>query len=307
MNNKIILSRFSAFVMTSDMIMLAFMLIALYMSQCLAKVAKVVVTGAAGRTGQLIFKRLLQIPTVAPVGIVKSQPSKQKLLKLGASDSQVQLGDITNPESLENAFAGADAVVLATSAVPKIKILSIIKIAFLKLFQQKTGAPEFTFPKGGDPYNVDWLGAKNTIDAAKAAGVKRFVFLSSMGGTQPDNFLNSIGKVKDDELSGDILLWKRKAEKYLIDSGLVYTIVHPGGLIDKPGGEREIVFGIDDQLLTLSSRSIPRADVAEVCVQALLLEGSKKRAFDVISKQPGEGSVTKDWKAFFAQKGNCRY
>ena len=32
------------------------------------------------------------------------------------------------------------------------------------------------------------------IDAAKAADVKRFVFVSSMGGTQPDNFLNSIGR-----------------------------------------------------------------------------------------------------------------
>lgn len=28
-------------------------------------------------------------------------------------------------------------------------------------------------------------------------------------------------------------VWKRKAEKYLIDSGLTYTIVHPGGLIDE--------------------------------------------------------------------------
>ena len=54
-------------------------------------------------------------------------------------------------------------------------------------------------------------------------------------GTQPDNFLNSIGKVEGDELSGDILLWKRKAENYLIKSGLQYTIVHPGGLLDKEG------------------------------------------------------------------------
>ena len=36
------------------------------------------------------------------------------------------------------------------------------------------------------------------IDAAKAAGVKRFVFVSSMGGTQPDNFLNSIGERAED-------------------------------------------------------------------------------------------------------------
>jgi uncharacterized protein YbjT (DUF2867 family) len=30
-----------------------------------------------------------------------------------------------------------------------------------------------------------------------------------------------------------ILLWKRRAERYLIDSGLNYTIIHPGGLIDE--------------------------------------------------------------------------
>ena len=65
---------------------------------------------------------------------------------------------------------------------------------------------------------VDWLGAKLQIDAAKAAGVKKFVFISSMGGTQPENFLNSIGKQADGS-GGDILLWKRKAERYLVESG----------------------------------------------------------------------------------------
>lgn len=28
---------------------------------------------------------------------------------------------------------------------------------------------------------------------------------------------------------GNILLWKRKAEQYLMSSGLKYTIIHPGG------------------------------------------------------------------------------
>lgn len=55
---------------------------------------------------------------------------------------------------------------------------------------------------------VDWLGAKALIDAAKAAGVKHFVYVGSMGGTQPDNFLNTIGK-QEDGTGGDILLWKR--------------------------------------------------------------------------------------------------
>ena len=50
----------------------------------------------------------------------------------------------------------------------------------------------------------------------------------SMGGTNPENMLNSIGK-NADGTGGDILLWKRKAEAYLIESGVRYTIVHPGG------------------------------------------------------------------------------
>ena len=37
-----------------------------------------------------------------------------------------------------------------------------------------------------------------------------------MGGTDPQNFLNSIGKDKNGNGNGDILLWKREAEKYLI-------------------------------------------------------------------------------------------
>lgn len=69
---------------------------------------------------------------------------------------------------------------------------------------------------------IDWKGQKAQFDAAQAAGVKHVVVVSSMGGTQSDNMLNKIG-------DGNILVWKRKAEMYLVDSGLPYTIVHPGG------------------------------------------------------------------------------
>ena len=43
-----------------------------------------------------------------------------------------------------------------------------------------------------------------------------FILLSSMGVTDPDDFLNSIGKDKDGNGHGDLLIWKRKAEEYLI-------------------------------------------------------------------------------------------
>lgn len=274
---------------------------------CLATVrsSKVVVTGGAGRTGSLVVKRLLDFKEFNTIAAVKNEKSVSTLAKKipGAS---VVVGDIRDPASLEKLFENCDKVVLATSAVPKIKFLSILKVFALKLFK-KTARPEFWFEENGDPYNIDWLGAKNTIDAAKKAGVKQFVFISSMGGTDKENFLNTIGRVEGEENSGNILLWKRKAEKYLIDSGMPYTIIHPGGLLDKAGGEREIVFGVDDKLLAEKTRSIPRADVAEVCVQAMLRPSGLKRAFDVISKEPGDGKVTSDWDLFFRQKGNCKY
>jgi hypothetical protein len=41
----------------------------------------------------------------------------------------------------------------------------------------------------------------------------------------------------------------------------------PGGLQDKDGGVRELIVGKDDELLQTDTKAIPRADVAEVCVQ----------------------------------------
>ena len=70
---------------------------------------------------------------------------------------------------------------------------------------------------------VDGIGQVAQVDAAKAAGVRRIVLISSMGGTDRGNRLNSFG-------NGNILVFKRQSEEYLIGSGLEYTILHPGGL-----------------------------------------------------------------------------
>lgn len=42
-----------------------------------------------------------------------------------------------------------------------------------------------------------------------------------------------------------------------------------GGLQDKEGGLRELIVGKDDDLLNTDTRTIPRADVAEVCLQVI--------------------------------------
>ena len=43
------------------------------------------------------------------------------------------------------------------------------------------------------------------------------------------------------------------------------------------GGRRQLVLGLDDELLKLEKRSIPRADVAELAVQALSTPQAENR------------------------------
>ncbi|MFS8024028.1 hypothetical protein Hanom_Chr16g01458441 [Helianthus anomalus] len=51
--------------------------------------------------------------------------------------------------------------------------------------------------------NMDWEGC---VNFTKAAGVKHIVLVGSMGGTNINHPLNSLG-------NGNILVWKRKAEQ----------------------------------------------------------------------------------------------
>lgn len=274
----------------------------------------VIVTGAAGRTGSLVFSKLLGSDSLYPVAIVRSESSAKKLLKIsGVRKEQILVSDVTvGKESLVSLFnsipsEAGKSVIMCTSAVPKIKILSVVKLLVFKLLR-KSGRPEFYFKPGQTPYDVDYLGAQSQIEASKDCGINHFVFLSSMGGTQPDNFLNTIGKVEGDEKSGNILMWKRKAEKCLIASGLKYSIVHPGGLTDKKSARSEIVLGFDDELLKEKVRSISRADVATVCIQSLQQPGAANKSFDIISKDlPDNANAYTDWRTFFAIDKTCVY
>ncbi|KEH22902.1 putative NAD(P)-binding domain-containing protein [Medicago truncatula] len=242
----------------------------------------VLVTGAGGRTGQIVYKKLKERPNeYIARGLVRSEESKQKI---GAADD-VFIGDIRDTESLAPAIQGIDALIILTSGVPLMK----------PGFDPTQGKrPEFYFEDGAYPEQVDWIGQKNQIDAAKAAGVKQIVLVGSMGGTDLNHPLNSLG-------DGNILVWKRKAEQYLADSGIPYTIIRAGGLQDKEGGIRELVIGKDDELLKTDIRTIARPDVAEVCLQALNFEEAQFKAFDLASKPEGTGSPTKDFKALFSQ------
>lgn len=154
----------------------------------------------AGQTG-LPQAEILDLRGYA-VKVLVRDPSKVTGLPKAAT---MVTGDATKPETLSNAFKDVDYVISTIGA----------------------GTP--TGPN--NPEAVDYKGVANLVDAAKAAGVKQFVLMSAIGAgsEDPNNPLN--------KGFGMVLKWKGKGEDYLRASGLPYTIVRPGGLLNEDNGQ----------------------------------------------------------------------
>lgn len=90
---------------------------------------QVVVTGAGGRTGKLVVKKLLAQPdTFTPIATVRSKGSAGKLTAEGLPESALVEFDLAAaaaagvaPPALAAALQGADALVIATSGVPQVR------------------------------------------------------------------------------------------------------------------------------------------------------------------------------------------
>ena len=111
---------------------------------------KVLVTGAGGRTGKLVFEQLKVDANYKPVGLARSKKAQKAITAAGATSDEVIVADVADESALAAAMAGCDAVVLCTSAVPAIKKLSLVKTLVTKgLPFVKTSRPSFKFPKNG--------------------------------------------------------------------------------------------------------------------------------------------------------------
>ncbi|MEL6929703.1 MAG: SDR family oxidoreductase [Cyanobacteria bacterium J06600_6] len=248
-------------------------------------IKQVLVTGATGKTGSITFKKLQQDQNFQVKGLARSPDKAQGLF---GSTEDFYFGDITSRDSIQKAFTNCQKLVILTSASPQM------------VAPPKPGErPQFEYPVDGTPELVDYQGQKNQIDLAIVAGIEHIVLVGSMGGTNENHPLNQMG-------NGKILIWKRKAEEYLVNSGLNYTIIRAGGLQDQPGGKRELLVGKNDELLINPPNgiptSIPRADVAETVVRALSESTAINKALDLISYPEADSdNVTKDFSQLFAQ------
>jgi uncharacterized protein YbjT (DUF2867 family) len=153
-----------------------------------------------------------------------------------APDGVVHLqADLLHPESLEPALDGADALFLLTSA------------------EWHVG--------GGDLVGV--------LDAARAAGVRRVVMLSSQGvgtGRHPSGL--------EDAVTG---------------SGMGWTLLRPGGFASNDLAWSESVRGLRTAFTPSADIALPvvdPADIADVAAAVLLADGHDGRVYEITGPAP---------------------
>jgi hypothetical protein len=71
--------------------------------------------------------------------------SADKLKQLGCSEDSIVEADIgkASSQQLQQSLAGCDALVIATSAVPQLKPLSLVKVFWAKITGQEGVRPDF--------------------------------------------------------------------------------------------------------------------------------------------------------------------
>lgn len=114
--------------------------------------------------------------------------------------------------------------------------------------------------RGEQHKRPDYEGNRNVIDAARAAGVKRFVFITVIGTGNSYDAAPGMSR----RFLKDVIALKSKAEDHLRASGLEYTIIRPGGLGDVPATGTAVL--VDDPA---AFSFIGRKDLAALAVQAL--------------------------------------
>jgi uncharacterized protein YbjT (DUF2867 family) len=148
----------------------------------------ILVSGGTGFVGSSIVRELLRRGEAAAV---LGRDADKVREKFGTS-VEAREGDVRHPEDLASAMAGIDIVANAV---------------------QFPNSPIENRRKGWTFEEVDLKGTRNQVDAARAAGVRRFVYLSGVGASK--------------ESDKHWFRYKWEAENYLQGSGMEWVIIRP--------------------------------------------------------------------------------
>eukprot|EP00747_Dinoflagellata_sp_TGD_P071154 gnl/TRDRNA2_/TRDRNA2_156908_c0_seq1.p1 gnl/TRDRNA2_/TRDRNA2_156908_c0~~gnl/TRDRNA2_/TRDRNA2_156908_c0_seq1.p1 ORF type:complete len:306 (+),score=40.55 gnl/TRDRNA2_/TRDRNA2_156908_c0_seq1:119-919(+) len=213
--------------------------------------APILVTGATGRTGSIIYN-VLKHQQVAVRGLVRNTTKARELLGCMRCDESegIFVGDVTKPETLVAPMNGTGALVIAVG--PECK---------------GPYPAHCVFPKGAYPIDIDWHGGKSQIAAfakySVSKSVGHVVLISTMETTEPE----FVGMTKTLEY---IHFYKLNLEAHLMASGLPFTVVKPCMFSDGPPGTAKLLVGHDDAMKSLKNVSeVRRSDLARVAVAAV--------------------------------------
>jgi uncharacterized protein YbjT (DUF2867 family) len=150
----------------------------------------------------------------------------RRLARLLAARGDRVRGLIRNPEHAEDLRAdGSEPVVCDLESASDSEVAAAIE-----------GADAVVFAAGAGPgsgaerkLTMDRDGAIRLLEAARSAGVPRYVIVSSVGAENPPG---------GDEVFSVYLRAKAEADRALADSDRDWTIVRPGMLQDDPGAGR---------------------------------------------------------------------
>jgi len=192
---------------------------------------RIAVFGATGGTGKEIVVQALAMGY--DVSALVRDPNR---LSPEAKDINTVVGDVLDPDKVNQTLRDADAVVVSLG--------------------NRSDSPENTVSSG----------TKHIIDAMGDQGVKRLVVITSLGVGDSKDQVPIAFKLVMKTVMRKIMADKELQEKYVQDSGLDWVILRPGELRDGPKtGEYNAGTGRE-----IMAKAISRADLASFALKQLI-------------------------------------
>jgi uncharacterized protein YbjT (DUF2867 family) len=212
---------------------------------------RVVIAGGHGQIARQ-FGRLVTQAGHEAVGMIRKPEQVPDLQDDGIEPALIDL-EATDVEEMTDIVRGADAVLFAAGGGA-----------------DGNAARKETVDKGA---------AIMLADAARAAGVRRYVMISAMGTEQADPDSDDVFQV--------YLRAKQAADDHLRSTDLDWTVVRPGRLTD------DVPTGLV-QVGTLEAGSVTRGDVAHVLAEVIEADNTIGKTFDVLNgDQPVKAAIAK--------------
>lgn len=201
------------------------------MNESLPVAGRVLVAGATGRVGRHVVNRLQQL------GVACRVLTRDAARAAGLGNVDVVEGGVLSAAECKVAAAGCDAIICAIG--------------------------DYKVPK--DRAIVDGDGVINLVDAATAAGARRFVLVSSLGSGASWDWLPIPVKAYFHVMRATpILAAKTRSDAHLRTQDIAWTILWPAFLTDYPMRAAPLLT-VDGRVGGTSSRQAV-ADVAVRCL-----------------------------------------